>query len=321
MKTARDKKTIEELERYVAGRGIDGNFMHRKTNSPKSFLLCTDFSPWLRHNVISKDIHALAVYKSLLSKFLSFSIQAKTDETNQQEAKTETFANDTDLPFEKKMDIFTRQAIIILGLSFEQYFQSNSGNTEAEIDFKVALFDAYSPSQMAKIMMPYVLTIKRDKHYATKYLERHPNKAESKDLLSILKNLPDLLPNEKGFLFFRAELKKLPLATRLHVFDINKYSTFGKKPKLRLISDMTLYDTRRVGIDAHESARILQQSKLITHYPDGTGSINPEFRNYVKVADEYSDKISPIYYGLQMDISDYIFNQDCKLRLEHLKNK
>ena len=318
MKTAKDQKIIDELESYVAGRGRDDNFMYSKTYSPKSFILCVDFSPWLRQYVILKDIHALGVFKSLTSKFFSFSVKAKIDKSSQQEASKEIFANDSDLPFDQKMEIFTRKTKIILKFPFDQYFQSNTGYAEADVDFKVALFLGYPESQMSKIMIPYDQKIKRDKHYAKIYMERYPNKTKSKDLLFTINNLQNLLPKERDFHFFQDELKKLPLATRLHVFDIHKYSTFGKKPKLRLISDMTLYDTRSVGIDRYESAMILQRSKLITYYQDGTGSINSKFWNYVEIANEYSEKISPIYYGLQRDINHYIYDEDIKLRLEEI---
>jgi hypothetical protein len=75
-----------------------------------------------------------------------------------------------------------------------------------------------------------------------------------------------------------------------------EYSGFGKKPKMRQVSGMTLYKTRRTGIDPNESADMLRQSKLIVSFPDGTGYISPEYVDAISFAFDYANKMSPVYY-------------------------
>ena len=67
---------------------------------------------------------------------------------------------------------------------------------------------------------------------------------------------------------------------------------------------MTLYDTRKVGIDEHESANILYKSKLITNFSDGTGNINPEYFDIISSVFSYAKKIAPAYREWQSEVSD-----------------
>ena len=53
---------IDDLRKFVAGRGRDDNFFYSKVYSPSSYIKCVDFSPWVRKRIMTNDIFALAVF-------------------------------------------------------------------------------------------------------------------------------------------------------------------------------------------------------------------------------------------------------------------
>lgn len=260
---------LDELRNYVAGRGNDTNFCYSKRYSPKSYIRCVDFSPWVRKKLFEKDIYALAVFEAQLSKDAYLGAH---------------------IPFER--DVYCKEVIInnVLKFPFDEYFTGDFRS--AKIDIIITWLLHYPQIQFSKILMAYRISLKNAEEYIRQYNRVKETQVE----------LPNNLPNDNKFSEFQQELRKLPLATRLHLFDILEYSGFSKKK--RLLSDMTLFDTRYVGIDQFESANILCQSKLIASFPDGTGCIIPEFADVVSIAASYATKIAPAYREWHSDVVD-----------------
>lgn len=283
---------LDDLRAYVAGRGNSTNFCYSKTYSSSSFVRCVDFSHWVGLHLIKNDAFALAVFQAQLSRDSSFSVSftpfddGKIDEDN-----------DLTISFEREINRHQHEIKHILQFHFEDYFV---GEIQlAKTDLLTAWLLNYPDNQFARIMMPYRLELKN----ADAYIERY-NQRKKKQF-----TLPSGFPNDIKFNEYQREFMKLPLATRLHVFDVLEYSGFGKKPKTKSLSEMTLYDTRKIGIDENESANILRQSKLITSFPDGTGFISPEYIEVVSLAVDYARKIFPVYYEWKSEVSDVISNQ------------
>ena len=67
---------------------------------------------------------------------------------------------------------------------------------------------------------------------------------------------------------------------------------------------MTLYNTRKLGIDEHESANILSKNKLVVSFQDGTGYIDPAYVEVISMATEYAKGMAPVYRQWESDILD-----------------
>lgn len=308
-------EVLDDLRKFVAGRGRDDNFCYSKVYSPSSNIKCIDFSPWVGRRVMMNDTFALAVFQVQLTKDYivgtSISLTMEDDgETLIYDDQNDGDYHNTDynehednlvVPYDEEAKWQEEEIIKIIQFPFDEYF---TGETKlAKIDLIVSWFLNYPYEHFPKILMAYNLSLNNAQLYLEKY--NHLKKTHLE--------LPPSLPNNEKFDEFRKELRKMPLATRLHLFDVLSYSGFSKtnkKPKLRLISDMTLYDTRKVGIDEHESANILRQSKLIVSLPDGTGYINPEYVEAVSIVADYAKGMAPAYHEWDTEVSDKLSGFD-----------
>ena len=282
-KSKRVDEILGELNNYVAGRGSDINFCYSKRYSPKSFIRCVDFSSWINEKIIENDICALAVLRTQLRINLGIGAPA-------------TF---------RKIDVWADEVRIknILNFPFNDYFYGDFES--AKNDILTARILTYPGIQFCKILVPYDISLKNIEVYVERYNEYLKRFTKYKRTPI---EIPDNLPADTRFLEFQQELRKLPLATRLHLFDILKYQGFSKKG--RFLRDMTLFDTRFVGIDECESANILQQSKLINISSDGTGSINPDYFDAVSVALNYTEKIGSAFREWFSEVADIIMYKD-----------
>jgi hypothetical protein len=203
----------------------------------------------------------------------------------------------SDISFESEVDQHEKEIKHILQFPFGDYFVNEIDS--ARIDLLTSWILRYPYNQFSRIMLPYPLEFKNADSYIKRYNQRKKKQLEP----------PSDLPNDVKFHELQRELGKLPLATRLHLLDVFEYSSFGKKSKQKPLSEMTLYDTRAVGIDENESANILHQSKLIASFPDGTGFISPEYADATSMAIDYAKKIAPIYDEWKREVSEVMDKQ------------
>ena len=285
---------LKELQSFVAGRGREDNFCYSKVYSPSSYIRCIDFSPWVGKRLVMGDTFALAVFQAKLSGGSSFGVSITFPRSDNGEVNVDEFNDDQDITtsFDNEVERHEKEIEKILQFPFEEYFTGEIKS--AKLDLIISWLLNYPYSQLARILMAYNLFLNNVHSYFESYNSIKKTQME----------VPSDLPNTIKLSEFQKEFRKLPLATRLHLFDVLEYSGFSKKPKLRLLSDMTLYDSRKVGIDEHESANILRQSKLITSFSDGTGSINPEYIEAVSAAVGYAIKIAPAYHEWESEVSD-----------------
>jgi hypothetical protein len=282
------------LRGFVAGRGRSDNFCYSKVYSSSSYIRCIDFSPWVGSQLLIEDIFALAVFKAQLSKGSSFGVSINISKSDRNKEKVEELKEDQgniNLP-DDELEHFVKEIENILRFPFEEYFMGEI--KPAKLDLITSWLLHYSESQLARILMAYNLSLNNAYSYFESY-----NRIKNTQL-----RLPSDLANSVKMNDFKNEFRKLPLATRLHLFNILEYFRFSKKPKLRLLSRMTLFETRKIGIDEYESANILRQSKLITSSSDGTGNINPEYVDTVSAALDYAVKITPAFRQWQIEVSD-----------------
>lgn len=291
---------LNDLQKFVAGRGREDNFCYSKTYSPSSYITCVDFSPWVGKRLLANDTYALAVFHAQLSKDSSYGVSISISLADDGEAETDdTDDDDFVISFENEIKRHEKRIIRIIQFPFDEYFTGEFSS--AKFDVIVAWLLNFSREQLAKILMAYDISVKNAQSYLDSY-----NKEKNTQL-----TLPPNIPNSIKIDEFRKEFRKLPLSSRLHLFDVLTYSGYKtKKPKIRQLSDMTLYDTRKMGIDEYESASILSQNKLITSLSDGTGYINPEYIDIVTTASEYAIAMVPVFRGLESDVSDKLFSFD-----------
>jgi hypothetical protein len=299
---------LRELQNLVAGRGRDDNFCYSKIYSPSSVIRCIDFSLWVRDKILAKDTLALAVFQTKLDEGNPGKISIggnipfeKIKKVGNYELTNDDFANPKFI-----FEVISNKEEIenVIRFPFENYFTGEIKS--AKLDLLISWLLKYDISPLARILIAYNLTLNN----ANSYMESY-NKIKKTQL-----DLPTDLPDTVKLKEFQREFRKLPLATRLHLFNILEYSRFGKKHKLRLLSKMTLYETREVGIDENESANILRQSKLITNYSDGTGIINPEYVDVVSEALGYAEKMAPAYRQWTMEVSSKLLDS----RIQDLRN-
>ena len=289
---------LDDLRKFVAGRGRDDNFCYSKVYSPSSYIRCVDFSPWVGKRLITNDLYALAVFEAQLSKDSSFGVSISVSLTDDDELETDE-SDDFVISFEDEVKSHEDEISKIIQFPFDEYFTGEF--SLAKLDIMIAWLLQFSREEFSKIIMAYDISVNN----AQSYLDRY-NKEKKTQLI-----LPPSIPKSTKFDEFRKEFRKLPLSSRLHLFDVLTYSGYKtQKPKIRLISDMTLYDTRKVGIDEFESASILSKNKLITSLPDGTGYLNPEYIDTVATVYEYAKAMAPIFRGLESDISDKLSDFD-----------
>lgn len=287
-------EVLDDLRKFVAGRGRDDNFCYSKVYSPSSRIKCVDFSPWVGKRLIANDIFALAVFQAQLSKDDIVATSLSIALTDDGEVG---FDDDNDDEFVVSFDDEAKwreeEILEIVQFPFDEYFTGEF--KVAKLDIIISWILGFSREQFSRILMAYDLSLNN----AQLYLERYNNEKKTQLVL------PPSLPESAKFDEFRKEFRKLPLSSRLHLFDILTYSGFKtKKPQSRLISDMTLDDTRKLGIDVHESASILSRNKLIVSLPDGTGYVNPEYVDVVSIASEYAKGMAPAYREWESDVSD-----------------
>lgn len=295
------EEILDELHTYVAGRGHEKNFCYSQVYSLSSSVRCVDFSPWVGLRVLKNDILGLSVFKTQLeinmsvSTSIIFNVSDDGDVSEDESNDALRYSDDeSDFSFNFRLEQNKEEVKATLQLPLENYF---GGEIKlAKIDILTALLLGYPPNQFARIMTPYRLSFRNQTTYIENYAKRKKLNLE----------LPPDLPTDSVFSEFQKELRKLPLATRLHAFDVLKYESFGKKPKLRLLSDMTVHETREVGIDENKSANILKQSKLINNLPDGTGSASPNYFEAMSTAISYADKMKPVYSEWVSDVGDLI---------------
>ena len=137
--------------------------------------------------------------------------------------------------------------------------------------------------KIVEILLPYKVSLKEAKDY----LEKSGAKA------NMPLGLPPDLQNDADFIDFQEELKKLPIATRLHLFDIFEYSKFCRKEKP--IKERTFLRTRSSGIDEEESARILLRSNFICSDTEGVAGICHKYNKVLEMVTKYVEAISPAY--------------------------
>jgi hypothetical protein len=301
---------LEELREFVAGRGRDDNFCYSKTYSPGGVIRCIDFSPWVKEKLLVEDTLALAVFQTKLDEgnpgkiSIGVSIPFKKTRPGKvgiNELSADDIAN---IKFVYEVKSNKEEIENVIRFPFENYFIGEVKS--AKLDLLITQLLSYDESHLARILMAYNLSLNN----ANSYIESY-NRVKKTKL-----DLPSDLLDTVKFNEFQCEFRKLPLATRLHLFNVLEYSRFGKKPKFRLLSKMTLYETRKVGIDENESTNILCQSKLITSFSDGTGIINPEYAEVVSEALGYAMKMAPAYRQWQMDVSDKLIDS----RIRYLRN-
>lgn len=292
---------LDDLRKFVGGRGREDNFCYSKVYSPSSFIRCVDFSPWVGKRLLSNDIYALAVFKAQLSKDSSFGVSISISLTDDGEVEMDDTDDDEDfvVSFDDEVKRHEEEILKIIQFPFDEYFSGEF--SLARLDIIIAWLLGFSREEFSKILMAYDLLLNN----AQSYLDRY-NKEKKTQLV-----LPPSVSKSTKFDEFRKEFRKLPLSSRLHLFDVLTYSGFKtKKPKMRLISDMTLYDTRKMGIDQYESANILSKNKLIVSLPDGTGYINPEYVDVVSIASEYAKGMTPAFYEWDSDVSEKLSGFD-----------
>ena len=262
---------LEELQELVAGRGRDDNFCYSKIYSPSSVIRCIDFSPWVREKLLLGDTFALAVFQTKLDEGnpgkISIGISIPFQKQHPGKVGINELSADEVAYNKFNYEVKTNKKEIENYIRFplENYFTGEIKS--AKLDLLISWILGYDRNPLARVLMAYNLSLNNVRSYFDSY-----NKIKKTQL-----DLPADLPNTVNFKEFQREFRKLPLATRLHLFNVLEYSRFGKKPKLRLLSKMTLYETREVGIDEKESANNLRQSKLITSLSDGTGNINSKY--------------------------------------------
>lgn len=291
---------LDDLRSLVAGRGRDDNFCYSKDYSPSSSIRCIDFSPWIGRRLMMNDIFALAVFQAQLGKDdnssgITFAISMTDDgEVEMDELDESNDINDNFIvSFEDEVKRSEEEILKIVQFPFDEYFIGES--KLAKLDIIISWILGFSREEFSKVLMAYDLSLNN----THSYFERYNHEMETK------LQAPQSLPKTAKLEEFRKEFRKLPLSSRLHLFDVLEYSGFKtKKPKSRLVSDMTLYDTRKVGIDEDDSANILRKNKLIVSLPDGTGYINPEYIEVVSIASEYAKAMAPAYREWESDISD-----------------
>lgn len=260
-----------------------------------------DFSPWVGLRLIKNDTFALGVFKAkreqdmeASSNKVSMRLDILDALEKDEDVGDEDYDEEDNAPFvslEREVMHQEQEVQHLLSFPFEEYFSNDIRS--AKTDLLIALLVGYYGEDFAKAMMPYRLNIKNAKTYLDEY-----NKSRNKRF-----ELPADLPNDARFDEFQSELRKLPLATRLHLFAVFEYSRLGKKSKR--LSDMA-FSARAAGIDEELSAKILQQSKLITSFPDGTGFVSPEYVDAVAVAFDYARKIAPVYKDWSLKVDNLI---------------
>ena len=292
---------LDSLRKFVGGRGREDNFCYSKVYSPSSYIRCVDFSPWVGKRLLTNDIYALAVFQAQLSKDSSFGVSISISLTDDDEVEIDDTDENDDfvISFEDEVKRHEEEISKIIQFPFDEYFTGEF--SLAKLDILIAWLLQFSREEFSKILMAYDISLSN----AQSYLDRY-NKEKKTKLV-----LPPSIPKSTKFDEFRKEFRKLPLSSRLHLFDVLTYSGFKtKKPKLRLISDMTLYDTRKMGIDEYESANILSKNKLIVSLQDGIGYLNPEYVDVVANASDYAKAMAPVFRELESDVSDKLSGSD-----------
>jgi len=247
---------------------------------------------------VKNDTFALAVFKKQLSGNTSFTLEFTEDGEYIEIEDDEEFEDDTSpISLERQVNRNEQEIKHILQFPFQDYFVNDIRS--AKMDLLIAWLLHYSGEQFAKVMLPYNLKLKQAGTYFEKYIL-----LREKQL-----NFPADLMIDTVFSEFQSELRKLPLATRLHFFDLLGYSGNRKTGKQKSLSGMTLYDTRSAGIDEMESTHLLQQSKLITRYPDGNEFIAPEFLDSASVAWTYAKQIAPVYKEWIDEVTFLIYDE------------
>lgn len=300
-------EVLDDLRKFVADRGRDDNFCYSKVYSSSSYVRCIDFSPWVGKRILMNDLFALAVFEAQLSRDSSFGVSITFTHSDDGEIEISDEEGDDDYDdepetsFDDEIKRHMDRIEKVIHFPFDEYF---TGETKlAKLDLRIAWLLNYPYGQFPKILSAYNLSLNN----AQVYIERYNR--EKKTRLELPPQLPDGMNLDK----FRSELQKLPLATRLHLFDTLAYAGFSKNnknPKMRLISDMTLYDTRKVGIDEFESANILRQSKLIVSFPDGTGYLNPDFVEVISMTADYAKEMTPVYRSWYRDATNKLLGFD-----------
>ena len=201
---------IDELRNYVAGRGHEANFLYDKLYSRKSYIKCIDFSPWVRKKLLENDIFALAVFKAQGGNNPDIDVHP-------------AFKNQT--PFKEGIERMEIEIKHLQSFPFEEYF---TGEVElAKTDLKISYLSRYRYQALSRIFMAYRLSLIHEERYFKEY-----NKIKKTNI-----DLPNNIEINPKFTIFQHELRKLPFATRLHLFDILEYSTFEtKKEKLKYLN-------------------------------------------------------------------------------------
>ena len=292
---------VADLHSYVAGRGRKNNFMFSNVYSPASGIFSVDFSRWIGRCLITQDTLSLAVFRALYEGYASFTLEVSFEvsddgeiEIIDEELEKTKKRNKS---FKREVNRCKRYNQKILDFPFERYYADGIGT--AKIDLLTAWLLGYKEKTFSRIMMAHRIEFKNAGNLLKKYNDRKNKHFE----------LPEPLTYDSEFQEFQRELGKLPLASRLHVFDVLEFTGYGKKTLKRHLSDMTMYDTRAVGIDENESADILRQSILITSFPNGSGSIAPEYIEPVSIALDYAKKLEPVYYQWKSEIGEIISNK------------
>ena len=295
------EEIITDLRSYVRGRGRDDNFLFDKVYSSSSGIFSVDFSPWIGKCLLNQDTLSLAVFRTLYEEDIPFSVEVSLKVSNDgdieiSDEKLEK-AKKRNKSFKRKVNRCEKYNQYILDFPFDTYFSSAPGY--AKIDLLTAWLLGYNEKKLPKIMMAYSLELSNAGIYLKNYNDRKKKQFQP----------PTPLANGLKFQEFQRELRRLPLATRLHLFDVYEYSTYGGKQMQKHLSEKTLYDTRAAGIDVNESAELLHQSKLITSFPDGGGTVSSEYIESVSIALDHAKKLEPVYYEWKSEIAELISNK------------
>jgi hypothetical protein len=253
---------------YTHGRGHAEFPCLSRTYSPGSRVPCADFSPWLCERVRANDADALA-------DFVWRVVQANPG------------AGVGDDAFRTHWQDHAKQ---ILGFRLDHYLHTETPDAFTELRAALVLvllhdnFGGFvmasdAPHYLATVMLPYVFkTVEVEEliRRANGFI-RHMRKDspfwEDFPLFKPAGLDPWNEPRPEEATGFCRVLRTLPLATRDHLFDFASLSDRRASSGSQPLDQATSYGTRKRGIDAEESARLLLQSGLLVRSDDPRGAL------------------------------------------------
>ncbi|MCK4224565.1 MAG: hypothetical protein KAX39_05250 [candidate division Zixibacteria bacterium] len=241
-----------------------------KKYSPFSHIPCVDFSPRLLSRIVEKDYKAIGVFlwqildadaEFVRNYWENIAIQFLTMPLNR------NLAHGTGQAYTE-----LRCALILISLhnDFNDFILSTDAPRYLSTVMLPHLFDPEGIGELIERANSFILRMRKD----APFWKEFP--------LFTSEQFSDIKPpKDPQLLNFQQKLRELPLGTRAHFFDILQYFRFGNKPKRRPLEEMTFYDTRKRGLDAHESAEKLVESGLVIRVNDLYGFLLTKTKNEI----------------------------------------